>query len=153
MQDEDNCSTHILFAESPSGKTIWLERVICFLKLGQPKARSIRRPTLPALATIRGATSSAPSSTTPTCHSAIRTLHFSFAVVPLIVVAYCITLTQTFGTVALLDVDEDILSASIWRDEAEALVVHELFHCTSQRHCWVAGFGLHFELSSWSNSS
>ena len=128
MQDEDNSGTHILFPESPSGKTICVERVNCFQQLGPSKAASIRRPALAA------AFASAASTSATTGHGAIGNLHLSFAVVPLVVVADRITLAQTFGTIALFDVDEYILSAIIWRDETEAPVIHELLNCAGHRH-------------------
>ena len=41
-----------------------------------------------------------------------------------------VTFAQTFSAITLFDVNEDIFSAIIGCDEAEALVIHELLHDT-----------------------
>ena len=54
-------------------------------------------------------------STATANHGAIGTCILALAVIPLLVIGHLITFTQTFRAVALLDVDEDVLSAIIWK--------------------------------------
>jgi len=79
------------------------------------------------------ATSSAFSASTAV-HGAIVTLQHLLLITPIAVIANLVPFAQTFGPIALLDVDEDIFRTIIWRNEAEPFVSLELLHRACRCH-------------------
>merc|ERR550514_1753019 len=99
-------------------------------------ATSVGRVAL-VLTTLASALSAATIATTTaasTAHAEVGGIVLVLPIIPLGVVLHSIARRAALKIWALLDMGEDVLTAIIWGDEAEPLILEELLDCSGRRH-------------------
>jgi hypothetical protein len=80
------------------------------------------------------AVATAATTASATCDGEVGALVLALAVIPLSIVGHLFTAAAALKTWIVLNVDEDVVTALIWRDETEALVLEELLQRAGRSH-------------------